>query len=55
MYWHKKQTYRSVEQYREPRNKPLHSVTKETRKHNGEKTIPSLSGTQETGQLHQKE
>ena len=54
-----KQKYRSMEQYRKPRDKPTHMVTlsliKEARIYNGEKTISSTSGAGKTGQLHVKE
>ena len=43
-----KQTQRSMEQNREPRNKPHtygQSMTKEARINNGEKTVSSISGT----------
>ena len=60
-----RQTYRSVEQYREPRNKATHlqSITQSscvtdttmTRKagiHDGEKTDSSTSDTGKAGQLY---
>ena len=47
-----RQTYRSVEQDRKPRIKPM---TKEARIYNGEKTACSISGAGKTGQLHRKE
>ena len=55
-----KQKYRSMEQYRKPRDKPMaHMVTlflnKEARIYNGEKIASSISGTGKTGQLHVKE
>ena len=54
-----KQTHRSMEQYREPRNKPIQSVnqfrTKEARIYNDEKTVSSKSDSGKTGQLHVKE
>ena len=55
-----KQKYRSMEQDRKPRDKPMHllvnsSMTKETRIYNGEKTVSSISGAGKTGQLHVKE
>ena len=51
-----KQTHGSVEQNREPRNKPMHlwsvnpPTTKEARIHNGEKTVSSISGAGKTRQ-----
>jgi len=52
-----KQKYRSVEQDRKPRIKPMHlqSTNKEARIYNGEKIVPSISGAGKTGQLHVKE
>ena len=52
-----KQTHSSMEQNREPRNKPtyLWSMTKEARIYNGEKTVSSISGAVKIGQLHVKE
>ena len=54
-----KQKYRSMEQDRKPREKPMQSVTlslkKEARIYNGEKTASSISGAGKTGQLHVKE
>ena len=52
-----KQTHRSMEQNREPRNKPtqLQSMTKEARIDNREKTVSSISGAGKTGQPHVKE
>ena len=54
-----KQKYRLVEQDREPKIKPTHlqstNLTKEARIYNGEKTIPLISGTGETGLLHVNE
>ena len=54
-----KQKYRSMEQDRKPRDKPMHiwslSLTKEGRIYNGEKTVSSISGAGKTGQLHVKE
>ena len=53
-----KQTYRSMEQNREPRDKPSHlwsvnySLTKEERIYNGEKTVSLASGVGKAGQLH---
>ena len=52
---HTKKTYRSMEQNREPRNKPTHSVTKEARIYNGEKTASLIRVTGKPGQLHVKE
>ena len=55
-----RQSYRSMKQNREPRNKPTHlwwvnlSMTKEARMHNREKIISSMSGAGKTGQLHTK-
>lgn len=57
--WHKKQTQKPIEEMREHRNKHAHlwsiNYDKETRIHNGEKTVSSISGAEETGQLHLKE
>ena len=53
-----KQTHRSMEQDRMPRNKPTHyghlSVTKEARIYNGEKTVSPISGAEKTRQLQVK-
>ena len=55
----KKQKYRSMEQDRKPRNKPMHPctlfLTKEARIYNGKKTDSSINGAGKTGQLHVKE
>ena len=57
-YWHKKnQTYGSMEQNREPRNKPIHLQStslwqKEARIYNGEKTVSSASGSRQAEQPH---
>ena len=45
-----KQTYRSMEQNREPRNKPTHLQLKEARIYNGEMTISWTSGVGKAGQ-----
>ena len=53
-----KQKYRSMEQDRKPRDKPMHlwsTMTKEARIYNGEKIVSSISGAGKTGQLHVKE
>ena len=55
-----KQTHRSVEQNREPRNKPTHYGQLIYNKgakniYNGEKTNSSISGAGKAGQLHVKE
>ena len=54
-----KQKYRSMEQDRKPRNKPMHPctlfLTKEARIYNGKKTDSSINGAGKTGQLHVKE
>ena len=51
-----KQKYRSGEQDRKPRIKPMHlHSTKEARKYNGEKTVSSISGAGKTRQPHGKE
>ena len=54
-----KQKYRSMEQDRKPRNKPMHVwvtfLTKEARIYNGTKTVSSIIGAEKTGQLHVKE
>jgi len=50
-----KQTYRLIEQNREPRNKPTHPQSiydKGGRNMHGEETVPSGSGFGKTGQLH---
>ena len=51
-----KQTHRSVEQNREPRNRPTNmanqSLTKQERVSNGKKTISSAKGVGKTGQRH---
>ena len=50
-----KQTSGSVEQNREPRNKPTHPQSiydKGGRNMHGEETVPSASGFGKTGQLH---
>ena len=55
-HWHTHtKKYRSMEQNREPRNKPTHSVTKEARIYNGEKTASLIRVTGKPGQLHIKE
>ena len=52
-----KQTHRSMEQNREPRNKPtqLQSMTKEARIDNREKTVSLINAAEESRQLHVKE
>ena len=54
-----KHTHRSMQQNREPRNKPTHlwsiNLTKETRLYIGEKTVSSISCAEKTGHLHVKE
>ena len=53
-----KKIHISVEQNREPRNKPTLTwsiKTKEARMYNGEKTTSSINGVGKTGQLHGKE
>ena len=53
-----KQNYRSMEQDRKPRDKPMYiwlSLIKEARIYSGEKTASSISGAGKTGQLHEKE
>ena len=54
-----KQTYRSMEQDGEPQNKPMHlwSINvqqKEARLYYGQKTVSSINGAGETGELHVK-
>ena len=53
-----KQTQRSMEQNRGPRNKSTLTInwfpTIEARIHNGEKMISSISGIGKTGQLYEK-
>ena len=52
-------THRSMEENREPRNKPTHlpsiNMTKEARIYKGEKTVSLISSVQKTAQLHVKE
>ena len=52
------QTHRSLEQTREPRNKPKHiiswSTTKEEIIYNEEKAVSSVNCTGKTGKLHIK-
>ena len=55
-----KQKYRSMEQDRKPRDKPMHLWSTnlwhwKARIYNGEKTVSSISGAGKTGQLHVKE
>ena len=51
-----KQKYRSMEQDRKPRHKPMHLfLIKEARIYHGEETASSISGAGKTGQLHVKE
>ena len=55
-----KQKYRSMEQDRKARNKPMHLwvpyfFTKEARIYNGAKTASSINGSGKTGQMHVKE
>ena len=54
-----KQTHRSMEQYREPRNKPVQLVdqfrTKEARIYKEEKRVSPKSDAENTEQLHVKE
>ena len=55
-----KEKYRRMEQYRKPRNKPMHLwvpyfLTKEARICNETKTASSVNGAGKTGQLHVKE
>ena len=45
-----KEKYRSMEQDRKPRDKPMHLWIP-----NGEKIVPSISGARKTGQPHVKE
>ena len=52
------QKYRSMQQYRKPRNKHTHviwSMTKEARIYNGEKIISSINGAGKSGQFYVKE
>ena len=48
-----KQTHRSMEEDREPRNKPIH--LSQLIYNNGEKAVFPISGAGKTGQLHVKE
>ena len=55
-----KHIHRSMEQDRDPKNKPTHlwSINlrkKEARIHNGEKTVSSKSVAEKVGELHVKE
>ena len=52
-----KQKYRSMEQGRDPRNKPTHLYLIDLwqSRQYGEKTVFSISGTVKTGHLHGKE
>ena len=54
-----KQKYRSMEQDRKPRDKPMHIwspyLNKGGKNYHGEKTASSISGAGKTGQLHVKE
>ena len=54
------QKYRPMEQYRKPRNKPMHLMgtlflTKEARIYNGAKTASSINGAGKIGQLQVNE
>ena len=55
-----RQTYRSMDQYTKPRNKPMHlwliNLPQRRQEHiiHGEKTVSSISGAGKTGQLHVK-
>ena len=55
----KNQTPRSMEQNREPRNKPtpiqLINLQQKAKIYSGKKTTSSINGVQKTGQLHAKE
>ena len=55
-----KQTHRSMEQNREPKNKPTHLCPMNLQQRRqeytmGKKTVSSINGTGKTGQLHVKE
>ena len=54
-----KQTQRSMEQNREPRNKPMHiwsiNFNRDLKMYSGEKTFSSINGDGKTGQPHAKE
>ena len=54
-----KQTHRSMEHYKQPRNKPVQLVnqfrTKEARIYKEEKTVCPKIDAENTGQLHVKE
>ena len=54
-----KQTHRSMEQNRDPRNKPMYlqpiNLQNEARIHNGEKIVSSTNGAGKAGQLHVKQ
>ena len=50
-----KQTHRSTEESREPRNKSMLIYEKEARIYNVEKTVFSINGVGKTGQVHAKE
>ena len=54
-----KKKYRSMEQDRKPKDKPMHiwsllSLIKEARIYSGEKTASSISDAGKSGQLHVK-
>ena len=49
-----KQKYRSMEQDRKPRNKPMLLWTKEAGQHNVGKTVSSTNGAGKTGQPYVK-
>ena len=56
--WHKKQKYRSMEQDRKSRDKPMHlrsPMTKEARIYSGEKTVSSIIDAGKILQLYVKE
>ena len=58
-YCHKKQTHKSMEQNREPRNKPIHIWSMNLWQRNQEytmgKAVSSIDGAGKTGQSHAKE
>ena len=53
-----KQKYRSMEQDRKSRDKPMHlwspNLWQSRQEYNGEKAVSSISGAEKTGQLHVK-
>ena len=50
-----KHTHRSMEQKRDPSNKPTLILSKVPKTSNGKKTVSSVNGVEKTGQLQVKE